>query len=141
MNAPTDREAALAMLRERFPESEGWRNHSVTSLDDTEAPDFHAFVRRETGPHNAPATYNLHAWSDSWENAARDLIASWDSAIAADPKVRALVEAAEAIRAKLQWHPDPNVRDEPNAAEDEIDALILALAALPASLRGKGGGA
>lgn len=114
MTAPTDHEAALALLRERFPESEGW------SVSVRHAGGF----ARVRVLHNELPVLAEEDFMDCL-TAARSLIASWDAATHA-AQVRALVEAAENVQGLVQ---------ELRAAK----ALHRALAALPASLRGKGG--
>lgn len=130
MTAPTDHEAALALLRDRFPESEGWR-----------------VGVRDADPGHEVWAYcgNLRPLNDisheSASRAARSLIASWDAATHA-AQVRALVEAMRVLVNEAPANVLTSPENVCNYTEAQIGALragATALAALPASLRGKGG--
>lgn len=114
-----DREAALAMLRERFPQSEEW----VVTLER---------LAVSCGARCQQGGVRAADLGPTFLTAAQALIASWDAATHAD-KVRALVEAARYERD----HGGTCHKDCDDADLGGRCDLCNALAALPASLRGK----
>ena len=87
---------ALDLLRARFPESEGWRSHSITHPEHIPTPNFDALVRCVAGPPESPFECTIQAWGDTEEVAATALISAWDAATHAE-KVRELVRALEKL--------------------------------------------
>lgn len=141
MTAPTDREAALALLRERFPESEGY-SFDIDMMDKPGWIFASVIHMRDNNPEMLSAETNR--LYDTPLDAARALVASWDAATHAE-QVRALVEAmrevAEMADARQDVLDGPDGQPVPDAWMNLSQRAHAALAALPASLRGKGGGA